>query len=135
MEDIIKSILEDHERRLRIIESRLNGETQSPVKKKVSIREFLDTRELKSWYDKTIAIAYYKEIIENVHPMTNGALESGYQESKESKPKNLSDTIYYNMKRGFLMESQSENGKGRFWEITNTGIVYVEVDLQRKLKN
>ena len=135
MEDITKSILDDHERRLRIIESQLKGETQIPVKKKVSIREFLDAKELKSWYDKTMAIAYYKELIENVHPLTNNSLETGYQESKESKPKNLSDTIYYNMKRGFLMDSQSENAKGRFWEITNSGIVYVEVDLQKKLKN
>lgn len=57
MKDITKSILEDHERILRFIESQLKGETQPQKRKKVSIREFIDTKELKSKYDKTMAIA------------------------------------------------------------------------------
>lgn len=160
MENIDTSIMNDHEKRIKKLEEQVvfllnrleNAESAVSVlsdernslsssaqpvnpmshQKKLSLREFLDTKRIRGHYDKALCIAYFKEINEGITPLTVRNLEDGYREAKEPLPKNLSDTTYQNIKRGFLMESKisSAQEKRRTWELTNKGIKYVEEALQ-----
>ncbi len=102
--------------------------------KQLSVREFLETYDPKSLPDKALSIAYFKEVHEQISPLTIKNLEDGFREAKEPLPKNLSDTIYQNIKKGYLMESRKPNLENnlRTWELTNRGIKYVEEGVPRR---
>lgn len=158
------SIMDDHEKRLNELEaevSDMNRTIQSLMsevsqlksnsatgnisgmqignlgkEKRMSIREFLDTKKINGHYDRAICVAYFKEIREKKTPLTVKELEDGYREAKEQLPKNLSDTIYRNTIRGYIMESKDNIAKNNrhSWELTNKGIKHVEEELEKRGK-
>jgi len=53
-----------------------------------------------------------------------------HSSNPSSKPKNPSDTVYKNIRRGFLTESPQKKGGSKAWIVTNSGERFVENDLK-----
>lgn len=94
--------------------------------KKLSIREFINLINPKNNVEIVLAIAYYKEIVQLITPFTVKDIEGGFKEAKEPAPENVNLPIFYNVKKGYLMENNSPDTKLKSWELTNTGIKIVE---------
>lgn len=90
--------------------------------KKSSIREFINSIGPKNNVEKVLAIAYYKENVQSISPFTAKDIADGFREAKEPAPDNINLPIYYNVKKGYLMENNSPDSKLKSWELTNTGI-------------
>jgi hypothetical protein len=128
------------EQRLSGLEARvakLEGTTSSPVArrsstaKKVSAKEFLMTKELKSETQKALALAYYLEHVEGRPSFNINDLTAAFQSAKEKRPVNVSDTVAKNVARGLLMEAPNKKDSKKAWELTATGEKYVEEDMKK----
>ena len=117
------------EARIRVLERYL-ADAHAPLPlKKESIGEFIGNPFIKGYYDKTLSIAYFKEILEGLVPLTSDIIEKGYKDAKEPLPKNLSDTFYENYKRHYIMPyNPIRNGRRevKTFTMTRTGVEYAE---------
>lgn len=67
-----------------------------------------------------------------VSPFNHDDLIGGFAQAKESLPKNPSDTVYKNIKRGFLTESPEKKSGSKAWIVTNSGERFVENGLKEE---
>lgn len=119
--------LEDDVRRLearvtaleRIINS--NGTTTPKPSKTLSIREFINSAGPETQNDRVLVIAYFYEHVLGNGFFTNDDLKSGYAQAKIIGPKNYSDAVAQNAKKGLIMEDVSQSGRIKAWVLTNTG--------------
>ena len=126
--DRIKRILEDHERRILKLEKTF--ESRYPrIVKRVSIREFLNSKKPRTGVDKTLAICYYLEKYENIVPFNKNDVEEAFKRAKEKTPANINDAIYKNIKKGFIMEVGKKEGL-KAYQLTRSGEEYVENDFK-----
>lgn len=91
-----------------------------------SLREFINSLKPKSANDTALAIGYYAEIIEASGFFTNDTLRDGFAQAKLVPPKNLSDVVGKNAKKGFIMPARDVESKLPAWVLTNTGEAYIE---------
>lgn len=110
------------------------GQTVQP--RALSIGEFIAEYNSKtSLNDKTLLIGYFKEINEQISPLTKSVIESGFDEAREHPPKNISDSINSNLDKKLFMLVKSPNDEKsseRTFKITTTGIKRVEEELKRE---
>lgn len=111
---------------------------QTVQKRALSIGEFTAEYNPKtSLNDKTLLIAYFKELNEQISPLTKSVIESGFIEAREHPPKNISDSINNNLDKKFFMlvkNSNDEKSSERTFKITTTGIKRVEEELIKARK-
>lgn len=99
--------------------------------KKVSAKEFLLTKELKTETQKVLALAYYLESMEGLASFNVNDLENIFRSAKEKLPKNLNDAVNKNIARGMLMDAADKKEGKKAWYLTSTGENYVKNDLNK----
>ena len=129
----IREKIEDLERRIKKLESRQStlteenmGYSGSGAKKEQTLREFLNVLEPKNNVERVLCIAYYNEVLKKVPPFTVKEMTDAFREAKEKPPENVNLPIFYNVQKGYLMESKNNESKLKTWELTNTGIKVIE---------
>jgi hypothetical protein len=113
------------EERLEGIEKRFENE-ESPIKKHLSIREFIIQKKPKSDVEKTLVIGYYLETSEKFKSFNSRDLQKGFAEAKEKPPGNISDKVANNVKNGHMMSTKEEKDDLTAYTLTNTGMELVE---------
>jgi hypothetical protein len=135
--DELQKKIEDLETRVKNLEDVLFSEpsdskqnfTQS---KKRSIKEFLLEKAPKGDVQKTLAIAYFLEKEQNAIMFTAKDIDECFRNAKEKPPTNTNLTIYQNIQKGFMMESQEKRDGKKTWCLTSTGEKVVESDFEKK---
>jgi hypothetical protein len=128
--DIEKRIMELEER-ISKIEMLLASVNESKLgeiakTKKFSAKEFLINKKLQSEAQKTLALAFYLEHIENNKSFNIDDLSRAFQLAKEKRPQNINDAVNRNISRGFLMEAPEKKDNKKAWVLTSTGEKFVE---------
>jgi|SRR5205809_4030269 len=131
MSEDISNRIQNLERRVSTIETWMKGEPDRPaIPKPTSIREFVNLKNPSTSAETALLIAYYLEKFSAVSPFNHDDLIGGFAQAKEPLPKNPSDTVYKNIRRGFLTESPQKKGGSKAWIVTNSGERFVENDLK-----
>jgi hypothetical protein len=108
------------------------------IQKDLTIGEFILEYSSKiSLTDKTLLIGYFKENIEHISPLTRSIISDGFDEARESPPKNLSDSINSNLDKKFFTLTKNVNNEKmteRPFSITTTGIKHVEEGIEKNSK-
>ena len=126
----IKERIEELEKRVATLEISLRSAVPTTSKpKKLSAKEFLMTKVLKTEIQKTLALAYYLERMESMKRFNVADLEIAFRSAKEKKPKNINDAVNKNIAHGLLMEAAEKKETKKAWELTSTGEKYVEEEL------
>lgn len=101
------------------------------AQKKMSAKEFLLTKNIKSDLQKTLALVYFLEVQEGMSSFNITDLMAAFQAAKEARPGNLSDAIGKNVARGFLMDAAEKKDGKKAWTLTATGEKQVEEELKK----
>lgn len=119
------------EGRIEVLEKQLSvsGVSVSKSPKKVSAKEFLLTKELKSETQKVLALAYFLEHIEGMTSFNVPDLESAFRAAKEKVPMNMNDAVNKNIVKGFIMEAEAKKDSKKAWYLTSTGERHTETEL------
>lgn len=125
MQDLIK--------RVEKLEQAVFGSGNTFTPKRKSPMEYLRGVKVSSEVESTVALAYYLEVYRNVKPLSKTEIEEIFRESKVPHPKNTSDTIAQNVRKGYLMLVDG-SVTPKTYELTASGIDHVEKDLMTKDK-
>jgi hypothetical protein len=134
MDEKLKRILDDHEKRLKNIESILKGKPKDAVKKRMSIKEFIISKQPKNDVQKTLTIAYYLEKYSGLQFYNARDLTEGFRAAKEPVPKNINYKVIKNIKKGYMMETSGKKDGLKTWVLTNSGEKYVENNFRKEQK-
>jgi hypothetical protein len=129
--DIAELRLQKLEERVERLESLIGGSSREAVAKerKLSAKEFMLSKKLKSETQKVLALAYFLEREEGVTSFNVSDLEVAFRSAREKLPKNMNDAVNKNIARGFLMGTSEKKDSKKAWQLTSTGERYVEHDL------
>ncbi|MCW1296718.1 MAG: hypothetical protein OH319_03490 [Candidatus Parvarchaeota archaeon] len=125
MNDDIKKMLENHERRISELEKLILSKPEI-VKKKTSLKEFLLFKKPKDDVQKTLAISYYLEKYEGLTSVNAKDLEDGFRLAKEKVPKNINYKVIRNIQQGYMMEAKEKKDNLKAWSLTGSGERFVE---------
>lgn len=119
------------EERLGKIETALGGATEkiSLKDKKLSAKEFLISKSVKSEAQKVLALSYFLEHFEQLASFNVQDLESAFRSAREKVPKNLNDAVNKNIAKGFLMEAAEKKDSKKAWNLTASGERHVDSDM------
>lgn len=131
MDEEIRKILEDHEKRIQRLEKLFESEPIQ-TKKQISIKEFILTKKPKNDVEKTLVIGYYLEKFREMSFFNAKDLEDGFREAKEKVPANINYKVIKNIEKGFMMEAKEKKDKLKAWVLTSTGERFVENDLKKE---
>jgi len=87
MDEKIKKIFEDHEKRIRVLEDLFGDKEVQKSRKKMSIKEFILSKKPESDIQKTLVIGYYLENYEDLPSLNSTDLEDGFRSAKEKRIK------------------------------------------------
>jgi hypothetical protein len=127
----IKKALEEHETRIAKLENLLVSEPPT-IEKKLSIKEFILSKNPKNDTQKTLAVAYYLEKYEGLPSFNVKDLERGFHEAKEIAPENINYKVIANIQKGFMMESKEKKDNLKAWNLTNSGEKFVESNFEKE---
>lgn len=121
----INKTLEDHETRIAKLEE-LFASRPLTVEKRLSIKEFILSKDPKNVAQKTLAIGYYLEKYEGLSSFNVKDLERGFHDAKESAPENVNHKVILNIQKGYMMESKEKKDNLKAWNLTNSGEKLIE---------
>lgn len=127
----IKKTLEEHEARIAKLENLLVSKP-STIEKKLSIKEFILSKNPKNDIEKTLAIGYYFEKYEGLSSFNVKDLEKGFHDAKESAPGNINLNVIKNIQKGYIMESKEKKDNLKAWNLTNRGEKCVEGNFEKE---
>jgi len=127
----IKKTLEDHEKRIVKLENLLVSRPLI-IEKKLSIKEFILSKNPTNDSQKTLAIGYYLEKHEGLPSFNVKDLEKGFHDAKESAPENINYKVIVNIQKGYMMESKEKKDNLKAWNLTNSGEKSVESDFEKE---
>lgn len=127
----IKKTLEEHEARISKIENLLTSKPPT-LEKKLSIKEFILSKNPKNDIQKTLAIGYYFEKYEGMSAFNVKDLENGFHDAKETAPENINYKVIKNIKKGYMMESKEKKDNLKAWNLTNSGEKLVESNFEKE---
>ena len=108
-------------------------ETDKPIlDKKISIKEFILSKNPTNEVEKTLVIGYFIEKFEGVPSFNSSDLEEGFRSAKEPVPENINYKVIKNIQRCFLMEAKEKKDGKKAWHLTNSGEQNIENGLQEK---
>lgn len=131
MDEEIKRILDDHEKRIKVLEGTPKSDVKSG-KKQISIKEFLLSKKPKDDVQRTLAICYYLEKHKSMSSLNAKDIEEGFRSAKEKVPDNVNYKVIQNIKSGYMMEAKEKKDKFKAWTLTSTGERFVENDLKKE---
>jgi len=117
----IKTILTDED----------SKSTIAKHKVKVSINEFIKSKNVQNDVQRTLVIAYWLDYFEKVDSFGVSDLEMGFRSARLSVPKNINDKVNLNIKNGHLSEDKKKKNGKKTWYVTNTGVEFVENTLNK----
>jgi len=104
--------------------------TRPTTGKSVSIREFIQQLDMKKHTDITLAFGYFLEKQQGASAFTPADINNCYYEAK-LEASNTSQMIIQNIKRGYLMASKRDQGKGKSrYTLTSSGEKFIESKVQ-----
>ena len=125
--------LEDHEKRIIKLEKLIaKGIEDKKLEKKLSIREFLLSKKLKSDVDTTLAIGYFMEKYANIIFYNVRDFEKYFNKGKVKMPKNLNLAIYSNIKKGYMSEVEEKKNSLKCWCLTQSGVKFCENNFKKE---
>lgn len=135
----IKTLLEDHEKRISKLEAVVGEpsleEQKKPVGgKKLSVKEFLKEKKPKGYVETALAVGFYLEKYERLSSFNAKDLENAFSAAKESPPKNFNDTANINVKNGHMMECKAKKDGRKAWVLTRSGEDYVESGFKKEMR-
>lgn len=98
----------------------------SYVLKKDPLIEFLKKKGLGTHTDRVVGMAYYLDKYKGVDPFNVKDIEEMYEEARIQPPKNLSDIVAKQAKRGLFIELKDKKDGLKAWRISAPGIEYIE---------
>lgn len=107
------------------------GAAGAVKQKKLSVKEFLMTKTLKSDIQKVAALAYFIEHVEGSASFNTADLETAFRAAKEKLPTNMNDAVNKNIAKGFIMEAEERKDSKKTWYLTSTGERHVESELSK----
>jgi len=125
MDENVRRILENHEERIAKLE-RLFQVKPEIVKKKISLKEFLLSKNPKDDVQKTLAIGYYLEKYDGLTSFNTKDLKEGFRVAKEKIPKNINYKVIRIIQQGYMMEAKEKKDNLKAWNLTNSGERFVE---------
>lgn len=134
MNEEIKKILGDHEKRISALEEFVKGKQVHKPDKKISIKEFILSKKPKDDVQRTLVIGYYLEKYESFSSFNAKNLENGFRKAKETVPKNINDKVNLNIKNGHMMEAREKKDNKKAWVLTASGERFVENDFKKERK-
>jgi len=131
-EDIneVMRILEDHERRISALEGM--PEKLKSEGKKLSIKEFILTKNPIDDVQKTLVIGYYLEHFGGADSFNVRELAESFRLAREPVPANVNDKVNLNISKGYMMAAKEKKDKFKAWVLTNSGEKFVESGFEEK---
>jgi hypothetical protein len=125
--DIMKK-LEDHEHRIAVLEGM--PERAEIKGKKLSLKEFILTKNPTDDVQRTLVIGYYLEHFEGASAFNAKDLTEGFRSAKEPVPLNINDKVNSNIAKAHMMQAREKKDNLKAWILTNSGERFVEEDLK-----
>lgn len=100
--------------------------------KPISIKEFILEKKPKNDTQKTLTIGYFLEQYDSVSTFNIDDVAMGFDKAKEAAPKNINLCLFYNVKKGHMMEGSQKKDNKKSWQLTNTGIKFLEGGFAKK---
>lgn len=124
------TILETEVLHLKRLISSSSADQLEKAHKKMSIKEFLLTKNIDNDVKRTLAIAYYLEKFEGLTSFNVDDIERGYRLAKHAIPANPNDKVNMSIRGGLLMEAEGKKDSKKAWTLTASGEKAVEDDLK-----
>jgi hypothetical protein len=127
----LQARINDLEKRVCQLEKQLAGAPapRAASGKKLSAKEFLMAKNVKSETQRVLALGYFLERVTGMASFNVPDLEATFRSAKEKLPKNMNDAVNKNITRGFLMEAETKKDAKKAWYLTSTGERYVENEM------
>jgi len=125
----IEKKLENHEERISRLE-RAIWEEPKITTKKLSVREFILSKNPKNEMERTLAVGYYLEEYENLTSFNAKDLANGFRKAKEKIPGNINYEVIRNIQKGYMEEAEEKKENRKAWYLTNSGAEYVQSDFK-----
>lgn len=91
------------------------GDKSTTVKKQVSAAQFFKKVNARTAVDRVLAAGYYLEVLCGMENFTSAEIRDTIQKkAKTQPPKNPSDLINSNIKKGYMMSAGDKDGKMAF---------------------
>lgn len=133
----------DTEARLAALESRVKALEEGTAgtvrlenaigkqKERLSINEFLNTKNLTDDVKRTLIIAYWLDYFEKMDSFSASDIQDGFRTARFKPPTNVNDKINMNVRNGHLAEEKKKKGGKKAWYVTSSGAQYVEEKLNK----
>lgn len=109
-----------------------NAISISSKKDKVSVVEFMRSKNPTTAIDKTLVFAVFFEMESDKDTFNTEDLLSLWRSAKETPPSNINDLINKNLKKGYIAEEKTEKGQKKAWYVTRTGSEVVEKGFEKQ---
>lgn len=106
------------------------SEAVTPSGRPLSIAEILTMVNPESQIETIVAICYYLEFVERINPITARDIRDGYSKARRTPGKNMSRDIAGCVEKGYLMQVSGGSGHTRAFQLTNTGVNFVETRIR-----
>ena len=132
MSEGIKKIIDDHEKRIRELEIKLESGEKPVTAKPLSLKEFILKK--KPIYDvqRTLVIGYFLERHNQFLSFNAKDLEDSFRAAKEPVPANINDKANKNVKNGHMMETKEKKDNMKAWVLTSSGERVVENGFEKE---
>lgn len=121
----IEKRIQNHEKRILELENLLQGKPDT-IRKKMSIKDFVLTKNAKDDLRRTLAIGYYLEKHGDSESFNIKDIEKGFRDAKINPPQNIHDKVNKNIVKKHMMEAAEEKGNKKAWVLTSIGENIVE---------
>lgn len=129
MDDELKKILDDHDKRISKLEDLFRLKPES-FEKPLSPKEFILSKKPKDDVQMTLVLGYYLEKHRGLLAFNTKDLENAFREAKENVPDNINYKVVRNIEKGHMMESKEKKDNLKAWNLTASGEKFVENNLQ-----
>lgn len=122
------------EERVRKIEETLSSGVSARTEtynKKLSAKEYMLAKEIKTETQKVLALGCFLERMEGMESFNINDLEVAFRAAKEKLPKNMNDAVNKNIARGFIMEAAEKKNAKKAWCLTATGEKFLDSELSK----
>jgi len=122
--EALNARLDELDQRLSELESFMR--TKDQELKKISVNEFIRSKNPKNDVERTLAIGYYLENYQSFENFNSSDIKEYFKKSREKIPLNVADKIQLNIKKGHIMNSGEKKDDLKAYILTNKGIDLVE---------
>ncbi|MBI2583229.1 MAG: hypothetical protein HYW25_01050 [Candidatus Aenigmarchaeota archaeon] len=129
MSQTVEDRLNHLEERVQKLEAMLQQKPPvgAAVERKLSLTEFLRSKNPKNHVETIVCMSYYLEKFRNKAAFTRKDIDACYSEARQTKPKNISDLIGKAAQRGLvMMADDAPSGVAKAWVLTTSGLDFVE---------